>query len=280
MKKIVLIVVLAIALGVLFFGIFEYFVKTHSQKGALQVTSNPESQVYLNDKYLGLTPLCKCEAKDMPRTGDYIIRVVPKDNTLHEFQEKISISEGVLTVVDRKFGKDSLSEGSVISLSPLKDKNDIQLLVLSIPSKSKILLDTNQIGETPYLYKNPTESDHVLKVTKEGYKDKAVRIRTPQGYKLRVAIYLSTGDTPKDTQPTASPAASPTPTPAPIQVTILNTPTGFLRVRASASIGSAEIARVASPEVYDLASEQTGWYEIKLKDGRLGWISSQYASKK
>ncbi len=279
MKKIFIILVSALILGILFFVLFQYFIKSHSQKGALQVTSAPESKVYLNDKYLGQTPLCKCEAVDMQQSGDYIIRLVPKDKNLSEFQEKIKISEGVLTVIDRKFGKDSDSSGSVISLTPLDDKKATELLVVSIPSKSNIFLDNNQIGDTPILYKNPTESDHVLQVGKEGYKEKTVRIRTPLGYKLTVTIYLSTSGEPVEASKSASAAPTASPPPALGKVAILETPTGFLRVRDSASIGSSEISRVASPDVYEVVSEQAGWFQIKLKDGKVGWISSQYARK-
>jgi hypothetical protein len=279
MKKIFLILIAAIFLGFVSFYVFQYFFGAGVAKGALQVTSSPESKVYLGDKYLGTTPLCKCDTQDMQKAGDYTIRLVPRDNSLLEFQEKINITEGVLTVVDRKFGKDSLSEGAVISLTPLTDKNKSELLVVSIPSKSEIFLDNNKIGETPFLFNNPTESDHALTVTKEGYREKNIRIRTPLGYKLTVTLYLSTSDAPNQASSSAEVSVTPTPTQIVSKVVILQTPTGFLRVRSSASIGSAEIARVAPPDVYELVSEQIGWYQIKLKDGTLGWISSQYAAK-
>ncbi len=279
MKKILFFLILAIFLGVIFFILFQYLVSSRSQKGALQVTSSPESKVYLNDKYLGDTPLCKCESEDMQRSGNYTIRLVPTNKNLSEFQEKINITDGVLTVIDRKFGKGSDSSGSVIALTPLNDKKATELLVVSIPSKSTILLDNNPIGNTPILFKNPTESDHALQIVKEGYEEKTVRIRTPLGYKLTVTVYLSTSNALDTATQSASVSPSATPTPLASKVTILDTPTGFLRVRESASIGSAEIARVASPDSYEILSEQQGWFEIKLKDGKIGWISSQYASK-
>ncbi len=279
MKKIFFILISAIFLGFVSFFVFQYFFGSGIAKGALQVTSSPESKVYLGDTYLGTTPLCKCDSQDMQKAGDYTIRLVPQDSSFLEFQEKISITEGVLTVVDRKFGKDSLSEGAVISLTPLTDKKKSELLVVSIPSKSEIFLDNNKIGDTPFLFHNPTESDHALRVTKESYKEKDIRIRTPLGYKLTVTLYLSTNDTRNQASESAEVSLTPTPTQMPSKVVILQTPTGFLRVRESASIGSAEIARVSAPDVYELVSEQTGWYEIRLKDGTVGWISSQYAAK-
>src|SRR6266700_8433578 len=104
MKKIVLVFIISfiLALG-LFLGI-QFYLNIRSEKGALQVTSSPPSKVYLNDGYLGQTPLCKCQASDMVVPGEYTIRLVPTDSSLQEFAEKVTISQGVLTVVDRKFG--------------------------------------------------------------------------------------------------------------------------------------------------------------------------------
>lgn len=276
MKRVLFIIIPSFLLALLLFLGIQFINKTRSVKGALQVTSVPESKVYLNNKYLGQTPLCKCEAADMIQTGDYTIRLVPVDTSLQEFQEKISISEAVLTVVDRKFAKDSLSEGYVISLTPLPNKKKIGLVVVSFPQGAGVWLDNNSIGTTPMNFDNATESDHVLKIRKNGYKEKTVRIRTPLGYKLTVAVYLSTDTTPQPTPTPAQPTSTPTGQPS---VVILNTPTGFLRVRDSASTAGTEISRVAPGETYPLLGEQDDWFQIKLKDGKIGWISSQYAQK-
>ena len=134
------------------------------------------------------------------------------------------------------------------------------------------------------VYNNPTESDHDLKLSKDGYNEKEIRIRTPLGYKLSVAAYLSTNTAslPSSTQAAAnsnSPSgANPRPTPV-NRVTILNTPTGFLRVRKTPSIDASEVGQVTPGKAYELVDEQNDWFEIKLADGTTGWISSQYATK-
>jgi len=279
MKKLVFILIPALLLAIFFFVSYQYLVKSRAQKGALQVTSVPESKVYLDSTFIGQTPLCKCDAGDMLKTGNYTIRLVPIEKDLPEFQEKIILSEGVLTVVDRKFGKDSLSEGFVISLTPLLDKQKRELLVASFPQGATIFLDDDKIGQTPVLYKDPTESDHVLKGTKNGYQDKSIRIRTPSGYKLTVAMYLSTST--ETAQQAANPVASSSAavsSPSPVSVIILDTPTGFLRVRASNALDSAEVGRVTPGATYELLEEQAGWFKIKLSD-KEGWISDQYARK-
>lgn len=283
MKKLFFIILPTLLIGILFVFGLQYFLNDSSRKGALQITSAPESKVYLDGKYIGLTPLCKCDNSEMIKPGSYTVRLIPSDKNLAEFQEKITISSGVLTVVDRKFAKDSLSEGSVISLTPLTEKEKTELLVVSLPEGATILLDSNEIGKTPYSYKDPTVSDHVLTLKKSGYKEKTVRIRTPLGYKLTVAAYLSTVDSlvASETASSAAPliiSITPTPTIIGKILTILDTPTGFLRVRDK--IGGVEIARVIPGERYVLVSEKSGWYEIKLKNGDTGWIISQFASKK
>lgn len=280
MKKIALVFIISFILAVSIFLGVQYYFNIHSEKGALQVTSSPQSKIYLNDTYIGQTPLCKCQVSDMIVPGDYTIRLVPLDSTLQEFRDKITITQGVLTVVDRKLGKNLESEGSIISLLPLDDKSKAQLLIVSFPQGAKVLLDDQNIGSTPLLFNDPTESDHDLKISKEGYNEKEIRIRTPLGYKLSVAAYLSTN--PTDLIPSASFAASPTPSIAvtpPQNVIILETPTGFLRVRQTPSLSASEVGQVVPGKKYPLDKEENGWYEITLDDGTMGWISSQYAQK-
>lgn len=281
MKKAILILVPSFAFAALIFLLVQSVLLRGNDKGALQVTAAPLSKVYLNGKYLGQTPLCKCTDNDMVGTGEYTIKVVPQSGNFGEFQEKITISKSILTVVDRKFGAGAASEGSIITLEPLKEGNQRQLLVTSIPNNVEVLLDNNSAGFTPLLIKDITDSDHKLTLRKSGYTDKEVSIRTPSGYKLVASVYLGVDDegvpTPTPTSKVASPSA--TPTPVISKVTILQTPTGFLRVRASNSVASSEVGQILPGESFDILTESAGWYQIKLPNGKLGWISSQYATK-
>ncbi|HSA84436.1 MAG TPA: PEGA domain-containing protein, partial [Patescibacteria group bacterium] len=238
-------------------------------------------KVYLDGEYLGETPLCLCESSEMVSVGNYTLRLVPTKNDLSEFQEKITISESVLTVIDRKFAKDSLSEGYYISLTPLEDETASELVVVSLPEGATVFLDAIDIGKSPLSYKDPTESDHVLRIQKNGYKEKSIRIRTPLGYKLTAAAYLSTVESlfgGASLTASASAENDILPTPASGKtVVILDTPTGFLRVRDS--INGAEIGQVSPGDVYEYLDEQQGWIQIKLKDGTSGWISGEYTEK-
>lgn len=273
MKKILLFVI-PFLIAVPAVTALAYFLSNSSGKGALQVTSTPKSQVYLDGKLIGETPFCKCELPDMLKSGEYTIKLVPKEGGYSAFEEKIKITKSVLTAVDRTFGKGATSHGSIITLAPLEDKKTAQLLVHTLPDKADLLLDSNPKGTTPLLLKDVTPSDHTLKLIRSGYNEKTVRIRTVSGYKLEAFVTLGINDEIiKSASPSATPALQKQ------KVIILETPTGFLRVRESASLDSREIGRVNPGETFAVESETKGWFEIKLADGKRGWISAQYAEK-
>lgn len=283
MRKLLYILGPLVISALLVAGVYVFFIR-NSGKGALQVTSEPKSTVYLNNQLIGQTPLCKCDANTMIRAGEYAVRLVPLEGDYSPFESKININASVLTAVDRVFQDGASSTGSMITLTSLKEKNKLAILAVSFPDKAKVFLDNNEIGKTPFVYKDTTDSDHELRFEKEGYGEKTIRIKTVLGYTLSTTVFL--GLKPDlGISPTASPAvaatssASITSSPVVEKVTILSTPTGFLRVRADASISSAEITKVNPGESFELVSEEAGWYKIKLSDGNTGWISSSYAEK-
>lgn len=265
----------------IFFGVL-FFLDRKTGKGALQATSVPQSKVYLENKLLGTTPFYTRELKQMMDVGDYTIKLVPLSGDFRVFEEKITINKGTLTAVDRTFADGGESDGSIISLSALSNKKDVEILVISLPDGANVFLDSNPVGITPLLLKQVSESDHDLRLTRDGYKDKSIKVKTALGFKLNSLIFLGVNPD-LSSESIASVSAKPSPTIKIPTVIILNTPTGFLRVRESNSVNSLEIGRVLPGEAYELVSEKEGWFEIKLNspagEGKTGWISSSYAVK-
>lgn len=275
MKKL-LFVVLPLLLAFVVCAILIFLFSSNKPKGALQATSNLKSKVYLDGKLIGETPLCKCELKDMIAIGDHIIRLVPEKGSFEPFEQKITISSKVLSVINRNFADTGIANASLISLITIPDKQDAQVSVVSFPNGTQVYLDNNLVGQSPLLLKHITDSEHELKLSREGYKDIIVRIRTILGYKLEALVFLGI-----DPQ-IATVSATLTSTPSSLlqdKIVILDTPTGFLRVREDAILGALEVGQVKPGEKYDLLDEKTGWYQIKLTNGQKGWISSQYAKK-
>jgi 2',3'-cyclic-nucleotide 2'-phosphodiesterase/3'-nucleotidase len=62
------------------------------------------------------------------------------------------------------------------------------------------------------------------------------------------------------------------------KIRIKETETGFLRIRATASNGAAEVGRATPGEIYELISESNGWYQINFNDNN-AWVSAKYAEK-
>lgn len=283
MKKVLFFLIPLLLVIIVLSGV-SFYLSRESGKGALQVTSNPKASVYLNGKLIGQAPLCKCEAADMLAVGDYNIRLVTEDNSLPPFEEKIKISPSVLTVVDRTFGRGASGEGSVISLSKLNNPKSSELLIISFPDNAQTFVNNNASKDTPLLLKDLIESDHEIKLTKDGYKEKIIRIRTIPGYKLTVLAYLGVNPvieniTPSPDLKSDKNNSTPSASASTVKVLILQTPTGFLRVREDASVGSAEVARVIPGDTLKLIEEKGSWFKVKLEDGKEGWISAQYAKK-
>lgn len=272
MKK-VLIATLFILFAIVIFTGLVYFLTRDSGKGALQVTSQPKSRVYLNGKFLGETPLCKCDQKDMIDAGEYKVRVVPEDTQFDPFENQIKITPKVLTVIDRTFQPDGAASGSIISLTKLEDENATELEVISLPSEASLFVDNNATGFTPIKLPSVSESDHEIKLTREGYQDKTIRIRTIKGFRLEALVFLGISTASQGEEEESGETVEVT------KITILQTPTGFLRVRESASTGSPEIGRVSPGEEYDLLEEDNGWFKIRISETEEGWVSGQYARK-
>lgn len=271
--------------AVVAFALFVVYINKDSGKGALQVTASPKSAVFLNGKLIGETPLCKCEGQDMLGVGNYTVRLVPKENDFPPHEEHIKIGLSVLTVVDRIFGNGGLGEGKVITLDALTNPTAVELSIASFPEDITVYADNNEIGKTPLKITTLTASDHELRLVKEGYREKKIRIKLVAGYRVTLVATLgillnlesdgSTATPSASVQQIASMSAIPTA----VKIVILNTPTGFLRVRDSGSLSGKEIGRVNPGEVYDVVEEKVGWYSITMKDGKTGWISNQYAKK-
>ncbi len=275
-KKIILYIIPFLII-IIAFWLLVYFVNQKSGKGALQVTSLPSSKVYIDGKFIGTTPLCKCEASSMLPVGDYTISLTPSEGDFKPFQEKITINKSTLTVVDRVFAGGSASSASIITLSPISDKKSTELLVISFPQNAYVFLDNSPVGMTPLKLKNVTDSDHDLKITKDGYSDKLIRIKTTPGFQLKAVVFL--GINPNIASSSAQPVSSSSASPSITKILILNTPTGFLRIREGSSLGSRQIGQATPGETFDLIGETDGWYKIKLENGTEGWVSSQYAKK-
>lgn len=280
---------------------------------ALQISSSPKSTVLLDGKEVGKTPYYDEKLQPL----EYTLKLVPEDSKLVTWESKIKLNPEVLTVVNRELGIASeTSTGEILALEKISQKDISEVSIVTTPNLTNVKFDKQDQGQSPVLVKNVTPSDHEIQVSLPGYIDRTVKVRTVAGYRLNASIQLAaltttinlpspttsmtsspsatnsskaTNKTPSP-QPSASPLNSPSPsktstptsTPGvvtdPNKVLILDTPTGWLRVRETP--GGAEIGKVNPGEKYPYISEQApDWVKIEYQTGKQGWVSSQYVKK-
>ena len=244
-------------------------------KGALQVTSKPISQVFIDDEYVGNTPLSLIELPDLLNVSEYSLKLVPTEKGYKQWEQRINIYKNALTVVDKTFDKSVGSDSSsVITLVDINDKNKSEILVVTSPKGAQVILDSSIKGTTPILMEDITSSDHEIKIIKDGYREKAIKVKAVPGKRIEVVVNLGIRNDLTEQNLEASSSAALTQ-----KIRILDTPTGFLRVRESSDLNSAQIGTVNPGDEFDLVSEENGWFQISLPDEVNGWVSDEYAEK-
>jgi len=254
-------------------------------KGALQISTNVKSKVFLNGTEIGTAPLCKCTENETIVSGIYDLRIEPEDKNLSAFSTKVKINGGVLTAVERTFLPGAFASASILTLE--KDTTQKpELVITSLPDKTIVTIDSISKGITPFQTSDLSESEHELRIGKEGFQEKTMQIKMIQNHRLVVEIYLGTqgADEKLELQNNSAEEASNSAETNALEeiisdkkVTILNTPNGFLRVRSGAGTNFPEVTRVESGEIFDLIEESNGWMEIRIDENTTGFISNEFA---
>ncbi len=276
MSKKLLFIILIIIIVFAFVG-YQYISKM--QLGAvsgLKVVSSPSADVFLNDKLIGKTPY---EGKHT--AGEYVLKLIPEDTSSQvvSWQGKIVLQPSLLTYVKRELGSSELtSSGDMLFLEKISG-SEAQIVVLSSPDASKVIIDGQEKGITPLVLRDVASGENDVAISSPGFIGRTVRVQTMQGYKVTVNFQMAlSGDS------ALVEGVTPTPGGEIIKgdkqyVLIKDTPTGFLRVRSGPSTSAKEVGRVKPGEKSVFIEEQEGWYKINYEEGKEGWISSRYAEK-
>ena len=301
MKKLLpVILIIGVIIGLIFLGKKLF---ASRKKAALSVNTNPRATVFLDGEHLGSTPYYNESLK----AGEYVLKIVPESTgqALMPWEGRVSLSPGILTVVNRELGlTQDDSSGEILSFEPLADKNTVSISVVTTPDGAVVNLDGEPRGFAPLTLDNITEGDHILLVSSPGFKERTIKAKTVKGHKLIASVQLrreseataeaaapeeteaSPSPTPKispspvgSPKPTASPKVS-TASPLPRPYAVIKSPdTGWVRVRSEPSTSGEELAKVNDGEQFPLVDEQSGWYKITYETGKNGWISGKYAEK-
>ncbi len=279
-KKAILIVILFIS-GLAIGGYKLLSARSISNSG-IKIASVPSASVFLNDKLVGKTPY-----EDKYPPGKYVVKLIPEDTSANysSWQGEVTLNSSLLTYLKRELGpSELLSGGETLTLSKISTATEAQIDVSSQPDGARVIFDGQEKGMSPVLIREVSQGEHDVSVSSPGFVPRTIRAQVTLGYKLNTAFQLAL----LPSQPaTESGEVTTTPTPPSkeksgqdkTEVTIKDTPTGFLRVRSGPSRSASEVAQVKPKEKYSLLDEQSGWYKIAYLEGKEGWISSAYAEK-
>ena len=278
----VLVVVLGLLVGL---GFFFITTKIRPSSG-LNIDSFPKSKVYLNGKEQRIAPFYQENLGD----GDYTIKLVSTIDPTDVFEVKVKLVPGVVTLVQHIFNKNpALTSTKIVYLEKTAVSQSSSASLVSDPDGLLVKIDGETKGITPLLLKNMKAGGMDITFSKPGFADLSLKGNLVNGYELNAFVKLPQIND-QNIVASGSATVSPTPTPAVIdsatiatksakpQVEILQTPTGYLRVRSDPSVNSSESGKVYPGEKYDLLDESSGWYKIQLKNFA-GWVSSQYSKK-
>lgn len=285
------------------------------KKSGIKITSSPQATVILDGKQVGQTPLDKSDLK--PKS--YKLQLIPQSGqpwetsvTLRQnvqaviervFGETDQESEGYIMELEQISDK-SQSQLSVVTIPDLATVRidgqpkgfapvvtllttdgvheatvssagyNEKKISLTVPKGYKLFL-TVQLSRSKLLESTPDS-------TSSGEPDQTITpTQAVSSGKVTPPVKAKGTPTPTPTLTSKQKTLTPTPSIAPTKpyVEILDTPTGWLRVRSEPNTTTGkEITKVYPKETYKfLESNDTGWYQIQLPDGQKGWISGQYA---
>lgn len=268
-------VLLGIVVTIFIFFVVFFMVGYFQPKAAeILIESNPASNVFINENMVGRTPF-----KQTMEEGEVIVRLIPdsQNMAIEPFETRVKLTGGIQTVIKRDFAQtEEFSSGIIMSFEKTS-KKQTSLAVVSIPDTSQVQIDGIVSGFTPFKTENILPGNHTLTISAPKFVDGSYDLKTYEGYKLTAFIKLAP-DTSKAEEKEEKKEVV-------VEVEILDTPTGFLRVRKEPSTSAPEVAQVKPGEKYLLLDEDqdSGWLKIEIEDEEgekaEGWVSGEYSKK-
>lgn len=261
MKKIVIWILILVSVAVLF---VRYSAKIEEvllgikQKSGISIFSTPDSAiVFLNNKEAGKTPF---EDKNL-EVKDYLVKL-DKDGAI--WQGNIKLTSQTMAIINRDLAHDvASSSGEVLTLDKGRG-----VTVISNPTDSELEIDGKSYGKTPISI-NLTAGEHTFVVSHPNYLKRSMKAILPQGFNLTISTDLALSEV--DLTAISAPVVTQTQ-----EKKVLQTPTGFLRVRDQASLAGKEIDKVNVGDKLILLEELGSWDRVRLPDGTEGFVSSTY----
>jgi len=172
-------------------------------KSGLQVTTNDvPASLFLDGKYLDKVPYINNDIKP----GEYTLEIRPDSSQLVSYTTKVSLKNGLLTVVVWKPGDRPETSGGVLyEMEKLGNPKQSQLSLVTIPDSAIIHVDGESKDFAPVLIDSISAGEHGYEVSLPSYETQKNTINVLEGYRMNVTVKLAR----QDLTPAATPEASP-----------------------------------------------------------------------
>lgn len=299
MKSRVLYLLLLCVLGAIGTVIKVYvYDRSSSQVGNLQIVTVPESSVFVNAQAVGRTPFIQSFSP-----GQYDVKLIPlatdvvASSSAVTWQGKVDIAAHQYTYVRRELNNTEIeSTGEVLTVRkadvPIAEgTGDIE--IQTDPPGATVTLDSEDVGVSPHIIRGVPVGAHEVSVFLSKMKRRSIQVKVEGGGYVTVVRFNLGLDVDFDKRfeltkmlgasnsaklpdiPSASPTSAEK---KPTKVTILDTPTGYLRVRDDGSLNGKEVTRVKPGETYPYLDQKSTWVKIKLTESE-GWVAGEYVRK-
>lgn len=264
MKKTLLFFLVALSIVLLILRIspkISEIVLNIKPKSGISVLSLPtEAKVFLNGSQVGQTPY---ENKNL-EPKEYLVKIEKEGLS---WEGKVKLEPDTMTVINRELASDgAFGAGEILSLEKGKG-----LTLVSSPAAAEVEVDGKSYGRTP-VFVDIVPEEHTISLSHADYLKRNIRAKVPDNFNLKISADLALSEA--DLTTIATPPIKTTP-----ELKVLNTPTGFLRVRDKPSTASKEISQVKPGDTLILLEELQGWDRVRLSDGKEGYVSSAYVEK-
>src|SRR3989344_119411 len=289
MKRKMIVLVALVGAFALFVLIRFFIFDSPSATGRIKILSSPTTGVFINDVGVGKTPY-----EDRLKPGEYTIRLIPEGEETESvaWEGKVSIHAHTLTYVSREMGTSAItSAGEILTVvkmdrKPNGETGEVELV--TDPPGAIVFLNNEEKGVAPLILQDVPVGEHELAVYLPGFFRRTKKIKIDKkGFRVQVSVKMALDKTHKTLEEELKKAAIEATKEAELTkkeevntetLTILDTPTGFLNVRAEPSLSGKIVAEVKPGEEYTYSEEDSGWYKILLEGEENGWVHGDYVT--
>ena len=187
MQKVFLFLLAIICLTTAVVVVFFDPLKRHNRAGLRVETPRGAAQIFLNEQYLGLSPLLK---EDL-QAGDYLLKIIPQDNEDSKFTIPIHLERGTLAVAVFNAGDSIKKSSSTIFELFAQDNPSSSVSFESYPENALLSFNGNRSDFTPLIVEELTAGEHHFTVNLPSYEAQDHSFYTLKGYQTKVTINLA-----------------------------------------------------------------------------------------